>query len=198
MPKIPFYIPIPVFLMRILFAPLLFYRRKKFGYSFMRIKLTQNQFAIVDFGDFCKLICYEWYAYDNGSTFYAVRPGFYNGFPCYIRMHRVIMNAKRGEVIDHIDHNGLNNCKYNLRVATPAQNRLNNRRGFNSPTSKYKGVFYDKRRGKFRAVISIDGKKKHLGYFDNEIEAAKAYDKAAKLYRGEFAALNFEQQSPKR
>ncbi|MFA5292907.1 MAG: AP2 domain-containing protein [Phycisphaerae bacterium] len=178
--------------MRILFAPLLLYRKYKYDHPFMRIELTQNQYAIVDFDDFCKLTRFEWYAYDNGNTFYAVRPGFYNGFPCFIRMHRVIMNAKRGVVIDHIDHNGLNNCKYNLRPATPAENRLNNRRGFNSPTSKYKGVFYDKRRNKFRAVISIDGKKKHLGYFDNEIDAAKAYDKAARESRGRFAVLNFE------
>jgi hypothetical protein len=105
------------------------------------------------------------------------------------------MNAKKGEVIDHIDREGLNNCKYNLRSATPAQNRLNNCRGFNSPTSKYKGVFFDKKRGKYRAVLSVDGKKKHLGYFDNEIDAARAYDTAAELHRGKFAALNFPDES---
>jgi hypothetical protein len=189
--KIPYYIPVPDVLMRILFAPLLLYRHKKYGHPFMRIKLTQNQYAAVDFDDFCKLVRYEWSAYNNGNTFYAVRPGFFNSFPCFIRMHRVIMNAKKGQVVDHIDHDGLNNCKYNLRVVTPAENRLNNRRGFNSPTSKYKGVFYDKRRTRFRAVLSIDGRKKHLGYFENEVEAAKEYDKAAISCRGEFAVLNF-------
>jgi hypothetical protein len=188
---LPFNFPVPYVVMRILFAPLLLYRKRKHNHSFMRIKLTQNQYTLVDFDDFCRLICYKWYAYDNGNTFYAVRPGFFNGFPCFIRMHRVIMSAKRGEVVDHIDRIGLNNCKYNLRVVTPAENRLNNRRGFNSPTSKYKGVFYDKRRSKFRAVLSIDGKKKHLGYFENEIDAARAYDAAAKMYRKDFAVLNF-------
>jgi hypothetical protein len=191
MSKIPFHIPVPDFVLRILFAPLLFYRRKKYDHPFMRIKLTQNQFAIVDFDDYCKLIRFKWYAYDNGSTFYAIRPEFINGFPCRIRMHRVIMKAKRGDIIDHRDRNGLNNCKYNLRPATIAQNRLNNNRGFNSPTSKYKGVFFDKRRGKYRAVLSVDGKKKHIGYFENEIDAAKAYDTAARMYRGDFAVLNF-------
>jgi hypothetical protein len=157
----------------------------------MRIKLTQNQYAFVDIDDFCKLIRYKWYAFYNRYTYYAVRPAYFNGFACLVRMHRFIMKAPRDKVVDHIDLNGLNNCKYNLRNVTRAENALNNRRGFNSPTSKYKGVFYDKRRGKFRAVLSIDGKRKHLGYFENEIDAARAYDKAAKEHRKEFAVLNF-------
>lgn len=189
--KIPFFIPFPRFVMRLLCTPLLVYRRRKYGKPFMRIKLAENLYAHVDFDDFCRLIRYKWYAFYNGYTHYAVRPAYFNGFACLIRMHRVIMKAPRDRVVDHIDRNGLNNCRYNLRNATRAENALNNRRGFNSPTSKYKGVFYDKRRGKFRATIWVDGKKKHLGYFDNEIDAAKAYDKAAKLHRGEFAVLNF-------
>jgi hypothetical protein len=184
--------------MRIIFAPLLCYRRKKYNHPFMRIKLSQNQYTIVDFDDFCRLIRYKWYAYDNGNTFYAERPEYINGFLCRIRMHRVIMNPEKGEVIDHKDRDGLNNCKYNLRPATPAQNRLNNRRGFNSPTSKYKGVFFDKKRGKYRAVLSIDCKKKHLGYFDNEIDTARVYDEAAKKQRGDFAALNFPDDPKKK
>jgi hypothetical protein len=184
-------IPVPALVMRILFAPLLLYRQKKFGRPFMRIKLTQNQFALVDFDDFCRLIRFKWYAHDNGSTFYAERPEYINGFLCRIRMHRVIMNAQKDIVIDHIDRNGLNNCKCNLRPATRTQNKWNSRRGFNTGTSKYKGVFMDRRRGKYRAVLSIDGKRKHLGYFNDELDAAKAYDTAAKLHRGQFAALNF-------
>jgi hypothetical protein len=101
------------------------------------------------------------------------------------------MKAEKGKVIDHHNRDGLDNRKANLRPASIAQNNLNSCRGFNSPTSKYKGVFYDKKAGKFRAVLVVDGKKKHLGYFDNEIDAAKAYDNAAKIHRGEFAVLNF-------
>jgi hypothetical protein len=105
-------------------------------------------------------------------------------------MHRVIMNAQKGEIIDHIDHEGLNNCKYNLRSVTLQQNAWNRRQG-SKGSSKYKGVMYVKSRGKYRVNISVDGKRKHLGYFDDEIAAAKAYDKAARETRGKYAGLNF-------
>ncbi len=191
MAKIPFRIFVPNFVLRILFLPLLLYRRRKSGRSFMRIKLTQGQYAFVDFNDFCNLIGFKWYARQAGRTYYAERFEYVGGVLYRIRMHRVIMNAKKGDIIDHQNRNGLDNRKANLRLATSAQNKLNNNRGFDSPTSKYKGVFYDKRRKKFRACLSVNGKKKHLGYFDNEIDAAKAYDNAAKLYRKDFAVLNF-------
>jgi hypothetical protein len=190
MSKIPFFIPIPDVLMRILFAPLLLYRKRKYNHPFMRIKLTQNQYAFVDIDDFCKLIRYKWYAIWSRKTYYAGRAEYINGVLCRIKMHRVVMNAKKGEIIDHRDHEGLNNCKYNLRAATVQQNSWNRRQG-DKGSSKYKGVMRIKPRGKYRATILVDGKKKHLGYFDNEEDAARAYDAAAKEHRGEFAVLNF-------
>lgn len=191
MTKFPFYIPVPSFVVRLWFAPLLFYRRRKFGFAFMRIRLSQNKFAIVDFDDFCRLNGYKWYARKSGRTYYAERFEYVGEVLYRIRMHRVIMNAKKGQVIDHHNRDGLDNRKDNLRPATRTQNNWNSRRGFDSATSRYKGVFYDKRRGKYRAVLSIDGKRKHLGYFDNELDAARAYDAAAKMHRKDFAVLNF-------
>jgi len=107
-------------------------------------------------------------------------------------MHRVIINAPRHLLVDHINHNGLDNRKANLRTATIAQNNVNRAsyKTKNSP-SKYKGVYWSKRDKKWQVQICHNNKRKHIGQFDNEIQAAKAYDEAAKKYHKEFAVLNF-------
>lgn len=111
-----------------------------------------------------------------------------------LKMHRMIMNASKGFVVDHINHNGLDNRKANLRLVTNAQNSYNRpcfkKKG--SP-SQYKGVYWSKRDNKWQVQISCKGKVKTIGQFKDEIQAAKAYDKAAKKYHGEFAYLNFSQ-----
>jgi len=99
-------------------------------------------------------------------------------------------NICDGFVIDHINHNGLDNRNANLRLATFAQNARNSRRRRNR--SGYKGVCFTKDKGKYRAVIWHDNKRIHLGYFDSSISAALEYDRAAKKYHGDFAVLNFE------
>jgi hypothetical protein len=171
----------------------LLYRRARYGYPFRRIPLTQGKYAIVDPEDFERLNKHKWYASKWGNTFYAVRCAGPRNKTKYIRMHREIMRPPDHLVIDHINHKGLDNRKANLRNATRAQNNYNRvaikRKG---ATSKYKGVAWKKEKKKWRAHIYFNGEGIFLGYFKDEIQAAKAYDKAAKKYYGQFAYLNFQ------
>ncbi len=130
------------------------------------------------------------------ATGYAVR--WENGKT--IRMHRVVLAWKLGhsnfEQCDHENHDGIDNEEENLRPVTHAQNAQNRNKQIDT-TSKYKGVSWYKRDEKWRAQIRVDGKEIHLGLFDCEIMAARAYDTAAKLYFGEFACLNFPEEGNK-
>lgn len=104
-------------------------------------------------------------------------------------MHRFIMNAKPDELFDHIDGNGLNNQKANLRLATAMQNSWNSRVGrYLGKSSRFKGVIADG--GRWRATITFKGILAHLGKYDLEEDAARAYDKAALECFGEFARTN--------
>ena len=97
-----------------------------------------------------------------------------------------------GMVVDHINHDGMDNRRANLRAATHAQNTYHRKKRSGATKSKYKGIHWRKENKKWVARIMFEGKRIHLGSFHTEIEAAKAYDRAAKKYHGEFASLNFE------
>jgi hypothetical protein len=111
-------------------------------------------------------------------------------------MHRVIMNAPSGMLVDHRDGNGLNNQKSNLRICNRKQNQQNRPMNSNNK-SGYKGVCWNKRSNKWRSGIRVDNKDIFLGSFFCLVKAAKAYDEAAKKYFGEFAYLNFNRKQQK-
>jgi len=155
------------------------------------IKLTQGKIALVDDNDFDHLNQWKWYAsFDkSANTFYASRT-VHGETNKTIRMHRVIMKVDDGSVlVDHADHNGLHNFRSNLRIATKGQNN-SNVRAHKGGTSKYLGVSWNKQNSKWRTVIHKDGKQTRLGHFEQEKDAAVAYNLAATNLYGQFANLN--------
>ncbi len=173
--------------------PVLLYRRIRYGYAFRRIALTQGKYAIVDPDDYYRLNQYKWSASRVGRKFYAVRTGpARNGKrgKSY-RMHREVANIPEGLECDHINANSLDNRKANLRPATRRQNCWNSSKRRPKSLSKYKGVSFSKRGRPWKAMLTVNGKWIYLGSFNSEIQAAKAYDKAAKRHFGEFANPNF-------
>ena len=189
--RITLSIKIPAPLEHLVLMTLLLYRRLRFGFAFLRINLKGPHYTLVDYRDYKELSKYNWRIKKCKHTSYVVRTCREEGTTRQIYLHRAIMNFPKDLFIDHINRNGLDNRRANLRPATHKQNNWNTRRGFNQGSSKYKGVGWDKRAGKWRAILRSDGRYRNLGYFKNEIDAARAYDIAAKIHRGKFAALNF-------
>lgn len=156
------------------------------------LNLTQRKIALVDDEDYEKVRYFRWYAYyDPAMRSFIPQRNITeeDGTRRTIYLHRFVMNAPKGSVVDHIDHDTLNCQKSNLRICTHAQNMLN-RRVYKNNKTGFKGVEWRPEKNKFVARIRADNKKIHLGYFTDKVEAAKAYNTAAIKYHGEFANLN--------
>lgn len=152
------------------------------------ILLTQGKVAIVDDEDYEWLNQWKWQLRKHGPT--GSTKKLYAGRTKHgILMHRIIVNALANLEVDHRDGNGLNNQKYNLRICTHEQNMWNRRPV--GGISQYIGVTWHIQRHKWQTRIRINGKQTHLGLFANELEAARAYDEAARRLHGQFARLNF-------
>jgi hypothetical protein len=196
---------IPNWFDRICAWPVLVFRQLKYGYPFRRISLTdvsgvaqaktEGKLTIVDPDDYYRLSDFDWLTCGRDDNLYAARViRSQTGRLNTILMHREITNAPKGLLVDHSNTNSLDNRKANLRPATPSQNSCNSRRDKSKTYSRYRGVSFSKRKGKWFAAIRANGKKLWLGYFDSELDAARAYDAAAQKYHRDFAQLNFPNQ----
>jgi hypothetical protein len=151
------------------------------------IPLTKGKFAIVDDEDYEELSKYKWKVRLIRKHFYAFR-GITDRWIC---MHREIMGLplRDNRVVDHINNDGIDNRRCNLRICTHQQNCFNKKIQVGR-NSQYKGVRKD--RNRWKASIKHNYKEIHIGSFGSEIDAAKAYDNKAKELFGEFSCLNFK------
>lgn len=150
------------------------------------VPLTRGLKAIVDDEDYQLISQFNWCSNKGtrNTTYYAVRGTRIKGKYQRIFMHRLIAQARPGEIVDHINHDTLDNRKENLRIGTQALNQLNRRHlGGSSP---YKGVSFYK--PTLQWLASFQGK--HIGYFDNQSDAARAYNAKAKDQGEDWALLN--------
>lgn len=149
------------------------------------IKLTQGKTALVDDADYLYLSKFKWFAHWDGYNWYAYRK--VNKQPR--SMHRELLPVEKYMRIDHVDRNGLNNQRCNMRICCHCQNMRNS---FHPSVNKsgFKGVSWKKSLKKWVAQINAHGAVTHLGVFKDKVEAAKAYDTACRLYHGEFAMTN--------
>lgn len=156
-----------------------------------KIPLTQGKVALVDDKDYEALMKWKWFYLTSpiSKLGYAARTVKVNGKRKHILMHRVILNTPFGYQTDHVNGDGLDNRKVNLRIATRSQNQCNtNKRQDN--TSGFKGVSWHKQNKRWQAYIGLKAKQIYLGLFKDKDEAALAYNEAAIKLHGEFAHLN--------
>ena len=147
------------------------------------IPLTKGKVALVDDTDAARVDGQNWHAVVKSGIWYAAARINYK----IVYMHRWLMRAPNDMEVDHIDDDGLNNTRRNLRICTSVQNKARRKRI--NTSSGFRGV--QAHQGHWRTVITVQGKRIYVGFFTDKMDAARAYDAAAIKHYGEFARLNF-------
>lgn len=151
-----------------------------------QIALVNSPLAVlVDDCDWEWLRQYEWRVRRDHRVYYAQR----RVRRTYVQMHREILSAPTGACVDHVNGDGLDNRRVNLRLASTAQNGAN--RASTLGRERLKGVSFHRQAGRWQAQLKVDGRTLYLGLFDAADAAARAYDAAAAAAFGDFARLNF-------
>ena len=155
------------------------------------INLGNSHNAIVDIEDLPRLSRSRWFYQKHKNIYYAMSNKTSDGRK-KVYMHQEVMGTPpAGKEIDHINGNGLDNRKENLRFCSHRENCQASRKRQQNASSMYKGIYWDKKEKKWRArICRLDGTRKHLGLFESELDAARAYDEAATEAFGKFATLN--------
>lgn len=151
----------------------------------IKILLTQDLYSIIDLDDFEKVKLYKWFAHKNKNSVYVETNMIKNGKYTTVKLHRFLMNCPFDKIIDHIDGNGLNNCKSNLRICNHSQNNMNKRIPITN-TSGFKGVSYYKKTNNWTSQLMIKKKTLYFGRFIEPEEAYLVYLLACIFYFGEF------------
>ena len=152
------------------------------------LKLTKGHVAIVD--EDCESLKYKWCAHEINNKKYVYGRRRINGI--HTALHRFVAKAGPDDIVDHINHNTLDNRSCNLRLVNASENAANNtcKRG----KSGYIGTYELPYGGKYKAEIKVNNKCIHIGTYNNAIEAAKAFDAYAYKIRGEFYTYNFPEE----
>jgi HNH endonuclease len=153
-----------------------------------RVRLTQGKYALVDDQDYSLVSQFKWQLAKRGKREYASRRVRLGDLVTKEYMHRLLARAPDGMDVDHINLNGLDNRRKNLRLATRSQNMFNTQKHIDNK-SGHKGVYFVERVKKYVVYLTIKGKRHHLGYFPTFKEAVKSQQQGARRLQGNFAPL---------